>query len=68
MENRTWVDWINPVRWWNALIFAFIGLTRGAEEAIRWKFQDVPLPETIARMEQLYRAYSIITKHPYHRG
>ena len=44
-------------------------LKRTADEAIR--LSDMTLPHALARvllLEQLYRAWSLRTNHPYHRA
>lgn len=39
--------------------------------ALRWSFGRITLPHALARvvwMEQIYRAWSILQNHPYHRA
>jgi 23S rRNA (pseudouridine1915-N3)-methyltransferase len=54
-----------------------IGGAEGLSEAVReradelWRLSDLTLPHELARLlliEQLYRAETIRTGHPYHRG
>lgn len=45
------------------------GLSRSAAE--RWSLSPLTLPHPLVRVvlaEQIYRAWSIINRHPYHRG
>lgn len=74
------VDVFNHLQEWrtttNHVVF-FIGGPDGLDEKIkqqahmRWRLSSMTLPHPLVRVvlaEQLYRAWAIMTNHPYHRA
>lgn len=65
-------DWLQDGRDVVLLVGGADGLTREVRQHAdwQWSLSDLTLPHGMVRVllaEQLYRAWSIIQKHPYHR-
>ena len=79
-ESLSTVEWANALKHWQQngdAVCLLIGgpdglapecLTRAQQ---RWSLSKLTLPHALARVlvqEQLYRAWSLLTNHPYHRA
>ncbi len=75
MTSRQWADHLQRLHGAAALDFV-IGGAAGVSDIVRqkaracWSLSDLTLPHKLARVlviEQLYRAFTIIQGHPYHK-
>ena len=78
-ETLSTVDWANALKSWQQngdTVCLLIGGPDGlapdcrAREQRRWSLSKLTLPHALARVlvvEQLYRAWSLLAGHPYHR-
>jgi len=76
MKSTQWADCLQTLHGGTSLDFV-IGGASGVSDAVRqkakacWSLSALTLPHKLARtlvIEQLYRAFTIIQGHPYHRG
>ena len=75
LSSMQWADFFKT-QTGNANIDFVIGGAAGVSDEVRkaagrtWRLSDLTLPHQLARVlvvEQLYRAFSIIQGHPYHK-
>ena len=75
LSSRQWADFISRRNAGDSVDFV-IGGAGGVHELVRraagacWKLSPMTLPHQLVRtvvLEQLYRAFTIIRGHPYHR-
>ncbi len=75
MKSMQWADYLQTLHGGMSLDFV-IGGASGVSDAVRqkakvcWSLSALTLPHKLARtlvIEQLYRAFTIIQGHPYHR-
>ena len=75
LSSMQWADFFKT-QVGNAQIDFVIGGAAGVSDEVRkaagrtWRLSDLTLPHQLARVlvvEQLYRAFSIIQGHPYHK-